>query len=246
MPRMKLTVEYDGSCYHGFQYQKNANTVQEQLEAGIYTLTKEKVKIICAGRTDAGVHALGQVVAFDTGSNIPADRIPAALNSYLPDDIRVMDCMEAENSFNPRFEALRKHYKYYIYREKAGVAIYRNYAYCNTETLDLNNMKKACAYFVGYHNFNAFCARGSTNKTFDRTIFKCQINEKTPFWIFDISANGFLYNMARIIVGTVLDVGRGKYSPDHISQIIISRDRKMAGATVPPQGLYLFRVEYKE
>ena len=245
MRRIKLTIEYDGSRYHGFQYQKNAISVQECLEVGIFELTGEKVKAICAGRTDAGVHALGQVVAFNSQGSIPGDRFAQALNSYLPDDIRVLDSCQEGLDFNPRFHALKKHYKYYIYRQRPGAVVYRNYALCSTEILDIQSMQRACAFFLGHHEFKAFCARGAANKTFDRIVYQCGIEERSPFWVFHISANGFLYNMIRIIMGTLLEVGRGKYPPIRVKQIIASQDRQLAGSTVPPQGLYLYKVEYK-
>lgn len=246
MPKIKLIIEYDGSNYHGFQYQENAITVQERLEDSIHALTGERVKLICAGRTDAGVHALGQVVTFDSQASIPASRWEMALNSFLPDEIRVLDSAQVADDFNPRFHAVRKKYKYLIYRKKHGAVFYRNYALHNREKLDIQSMQKACGYFLGHHNFRAFCARGSSNKTFNRIVDQCILLERESFWEFHIAANGFLYNMVRIIMGTILEVGRGKYQPEHIMNIIASQSRVEAGPTVPPQGLYLCWVEYPE
>jgi tRNA pseudouridine38-40 synthase len=148
------------------------------------------------------------------------------------------------DDFNPRFQALRKEYKYLIYRERKEAVFYRQYAWCNRERLDLQSMQEACRYFIGHHDFSAFCARGSSNTTFDRTIDLCIMVEKEPCWELNIAADGFLYNMVRIIMGTLLEVGRGKYKPEHIQYIIASRDRSEAGPTVPPQGLYLCQVDY--
>ncbi|MEN6349142.1 MAG: tRNA pseudouridine(38-40) synthase TruA [Syntrophomonas sp.] len=244
MGRIKLIMEYDGSNYHGFQIQKNAHTVQAELEKAIYRLSDEQVTITCAGRTDAGVHALGQVVAFDSGATIPGDKWTPALNSFLPADIQVLESRQVKDSFNPRFDAVSKRYIYKIYRRKNGASIYRNYSLCNTEELDLKAMQEGCGLIEGRQNFRAFCASGSSAKTFERRVIRCQITEKEPWLCLEIEADGFLYNMVRIITGTILQVGRSKYSPEYIKEIISLRDRTLAGPTVPPQGLYLVVVNY--
>lgn len=246
MSRVKLVLEYDGSSYHGFQRQKNAHTIQAELEQAIFRLSGEWVSIICAGRTDAGVHALGQVVAFDSNATIPGERWTPALNSYLPDDIRITNSQEVNAGFNPRFDAISKRYIYKIYRQLNGASIYRQHAFCNIERLDSKAMQEACSFIVGRQNFRAFCASGSSAKTFERTVIACKINEKGLFLNLEIEADGFLYNMVRIITGTLLQVGRGKHPPGYIKDIIASQDRTMAGPTVPPQGLYLLTVNYPE
>lgn len=244
MTRIRMTVEYDGSRYHGFQIQHNANTVQAELENGIKRLTGEQVSIICAGRTDSGVHALGQVIAFDTQTSIPGDKWQFALNSFLPPDIQIIESNECSPRFHPRFDALSKTYHYIIYRQNKGRIFYRNYALHNTDSLDVAAMQTACRLLEGRHNFKSFCASGSSVKTFERSVYGCNLVEEEPFLRLEIKADGFLYNMVRIIMGTLLEIGRGNYQPETIEEIITAQDRSHAGPTVPPQGLYLVKVEY--
>lgn len=244
MTRIRMTVEYDGSRYHGFQIQHNANTIQAELENGIWCLTGEKVSIIYAGRTDSGVHALGQVIAFDTLMSIPGDKWQFALNSFLPADIQIIESSECSPVFHPRFDARSKTYHYIIYRHNKEYLFYRNYALHNTDSLDLAAMQAACRLFEGRHNFKSFCASGSSVKTFERNIYRCKLVEEEPFLRLEIKADGFLYNMVRIIMGTLLEIGRGSYYPEIVKDIIAAQDRSQAGPTVPPQGLYLVEVEY--
>lgn len=244
MTRIKMIIEYDGGGYHGFQKQENAHTIQAELEKQIERLTGEIVHIHSAGRTDAGVHARGQVIAFNTDATIPADRWRPALNTFLPPDIRVLQSAEASSAFHPQFQAVSKCYSYYLYREKSGEVFYRHYALCITEPLHLEEMQEACSYIIGRHNFLAFCARGATVKTFERTVQLCHLTADGPFLRLDIEADGFLYNMVRIVMGTLLQVGRGKIVAKEMADIIQSRDRTRAGPTVPPQGLYLVSVTY--
>ncbi len=244
MVRIKMTVEYDGSRYHGFQIQHNANTVQAELENGIKRLTSEQVSIICAGRTDSGVHALGQVVAFDTQTSIPGDKWQFALNSFLPADIQIIESSQCNPHFHPRFDARSKTYHYLLYRQSKGRIFYRNYALYNTDILDIIAMQVGAQLLEGRHNFKSFCASGSSVKTFERSIYRCKVIENEPFLCLEIKADGFLYNMVRIIMGTLLEIGRGNYQPETIKDIIAAQDRTKAGPTVPPQGLYLVEVEY--
>jgi len=244
LTRIRMTVEYDGSRYHGFQIQHNANTVQAELENGIKRLTGDQVSIICAGRTDSGVHALGQVIAFDTQTSIPGDKWQFALNSFLPPDIQIIESNECHPHFHPRFDALSKTYHYIIYRQNKGRIFYRNYALHNTDSLDVPAMQTACRLLEGRHNFKSFCASGSSVKTFERSVYGCNLVEEKAFLRLEIKADGFLYNMVRIIMGTLLEIGRGNYQPETIEEIITAQDRSYAGPTVPPQGLYLVKVEY--
>jgi tRNA pseudouridine38-40 synthase len=239
-----MIIEYDGSRYHGFQKQQNAHTIQAELEKQIERLTGEIVHVDSAGRTDAGVHACGQVIAFDTAATIPGDRWKLALNTFLPPDIRILHSTEASANFHPQFQAVSKRYSYYLYRRKSGEVFHRHYALCTTEPLQVEEMQEACRYIIGRHNFLAFCARGSTAKTFERTVRECCLTSDGPFLRLDIEADGFLYNMVRIVMGTLLQVGRGKIVTTEIADIIQSRDRTRAGPTVPPQGLYLVSVIY--
>jgi tRNA pseudouridine38-40 synthase len=239
-----MIIEYDGSNYHGFQRQDNANSIQAELEKHVGHLSGGVVTICAAGRTDAGVHARGQVVAFDTASTIPPERWSLALNSFLPENIRVLSSSEAEPHFHPQIHAISKHYAYYLYRQKSGAAFYRRYALCNTDQFDITAMRQACQALSGRHNFKAFCASGGSSKTFERTILNCTLSEVGSMLRLDVEANGFLYNMVRIIMGTLLDVGRKRILVDEIPDILKSRDRTRAGPTAPPQGLYLMSVEY--
>ncbi len=245
MKRMKMVIEYDGSGYHGFQRQNNAHTVQAELEAQILRITGEQVTVSGAGRTDAGVHARGQVIAFSTNSPIPDTRWKYALNRYLPEDIKVLESQEVDESFHPAFDAVRKRYQYRIYRQRPGAVFVRKYALLNTEKLNLDAMMEACNEIIGYHDFHAFCSSGATSKTFDRTVYQCSLHEEGPELILDIAANGFLYNMVRIIVGTLLEVGRGKLSAEELAKVILNGKRSLAGPTAPPQGLYLMEVSYE-
>ncbi|MGI6413647.1 MAG: tRNA pseudouridine(38-40) synthase TruA [Syntrophomonadaceae bacterium] len=238
-------VEYDGSRYHGFQAQANVPTVQNEIENGIFKLTRERSPIIAASRTDAGVHALGQVVAFETKVSIPAGRWKRALNSVLPGDIRVLDSCKVDSAFHPRFQAIKKTYVYIVYRETYGKAFWRKYAWCNSDPLDIESMKMAALLFKGRQNFRSFCASGSSAKTYEREVKKCLIADCPPFITLTIEADGFLYNMVRIIMGTLIEVGKGKIAAHQIKDIISAQDRSLAGITAEPQGLYLVGVQYQ-
>ncbi len=244
MKRIKAVLEYDGSNYHGFQKQINAHTIQAELENCIYKLSGEKVSICGAGRTDAGVHALGQVVAFNTSSSIPAPKWTLALNSFLPEDIRILDSQEAASDFHPQFDALMKSYTYLIYRQKQGASFYRRFALLNSENLNLGEMQRACRIIEGKHNFQAFCASGSSVKSWERTVSICKLESQHACLRLDIQADGFLYNMVRIIMGTLLEVGRQRIKAESLIDILASQDRSQAGPTAAPQGLYLRSVEY--
>ncbi|MDO4539939.1 MAG: tRNA pseudouridine(38-40) synthase TruA [Syntrophomonadaceae bacterium] len=244
MPRIKMIVEYDGTNYHGFQRQANAHTVQAEIEKRIRQLTGESLTVSGASRTDTGVHARGQVIVFDTASPIPAERWSSALNGYLPVDIRVLGSEVVADDFHPAFAARQKTYYYRIWRERPGSAMQRQRALLCYEDLDEEAMIRAAAGFVGRHDFQAFCSSGATTRTSERTITRCDVERHGPLLVMYITANGFLYNMVRIIVGTLLEVGRGRIAPDMIPEIIASRDRARAGPTAPPQGLYLLQVEY--
>ncbi|NLB89470.1 MAG: tRNA pseudouridine(38-40) synthase TruA [Syntrophomonadaceae bacterium] len=244
MHRIKLILEYDGSNYHGYQRQKNAHTIQEEIESGILKLVGQSINTISAGRTDTGVHALGQVVAFDTDSSIPPEKWSFALNSVLPPDIRVISSELASSEFHPRYDAISKIYNYKIYRKAQGKTIFRNYALCMTEPLNIPAMQEACKLIIGKHNFKSFCASGSSVKNFERTVMNCAITEEWPFVNLEIEANGFLYNMVRIIMGTLLEIGQNNLKPEMMSDIIKAENRALAGPTAPPQGLYMVEVKY--
>lgn len=244
MQRIKMILEYDGSAYHGFQRQSNAHTIQAEIESAIYALTGENLSITAAGRTDAGVHAWGQVIAFHTNATIPAERWSLALNSKLPEDIRILSSQAVPADFHPQFWAHKKSYAYLIYRQTEGAAFYRNYALLNTEALNLEEMQEACGLITGKHDFRAFCASGSSVKNWERNVSLCRLSEAGPWLRLDIEADGFLYNMVRIIAGTLLEIGRQRIQVEQLPAILESHERALAGPTVAPQGLYLCSVDY--
>ena len=241
---IKLILEYDGTNYCGWQKQINAPTVQETLEKAIFKLTTEKVNSIGSGRTDSKVHALGQVVNFHTSSIIPAEKFAIALNSILPRDIVVKKSVEQELDFHSRYWAVGKEYKYFIYNGKIRSALKRNYSYFVNYDLDVEAMKYALNYFGGTHDFAGFMSTGSSVLGTTRTIKGAQLVENDDIIEITIRGTGFLYNMVRIIVGTLVDIGTGKIDKNLIEEIIESKDRNRAGHTAPAEGLYLSKVFY--
>ncbi len=245
MRNIKLVIEYDGKEFNGWQKQPNKLNIQGTIEKAIEAITKEKVELMASGRTDAGVHALGQVANFKTNSNIPIDKFAIAINSNLKKSIIIKSAEEVDEKFHSRLSCKKKTYRYIINNSKYGTAIYRNLETCIKEKLDIEKMKEAVKYFEGEHDFKAFKASGTSSKSSVRTIYKAEVIEKENDRIYvELTGNGFLYNMVRIIVGTLVEVGMGKIEPQDIKGIIDSKDRKNAGKTLPPQGLYLLRVEY--
>ncbi|MBC9785287.1 tRNA pseudouridine(38-40) synthase TruA [Heliobacterium chlorum] len=246
--RVKFIVAYDGTNYHGFQTQEdptNLPTIQDELMRAIQVLTGEEAKITCAGRTDAGVHARGQVVDFLTTSRIPDEKFPLAMNSLLPKDVSVVKAETVAEDFHSRFGALGKHYRYSIYNHRIHSPFHHRYSYQVYPPLNVAAMQEAAGYFVGTHDFRGFCATGSPVKDFVRTIWRCTMTvTEENLLLMDVMGDGFLYNMVRIITGTLVDVGKGKIAPESIPQIIASRDRTQAGTTAPPQGLALLEVWY--
>lgn len=244
MRNIILKLEYDGTNYSGWQRQNNAVTVQELLEKSLYELLGKETKVTGCSRTDAGVHALGFVCNFYTDSKIPADKFPYALNRILPDDIVVLEGREGEEGFHARYHALGKKYRYRIYNHIFPSAVHRNYTWHNPYDLDVQKMKRAANYFIGQHDFSAFMASGSSVKDTVRNVTLLTVEKQGVELIIEIAANGFLYNMVRIIAGTLVEVGKGKIAAELIPEIIQSKERKKAAATAPPQGLYLVEVYY--
>lgn len=241
---IKLILEYDGTNYSGWQKQPDAKSIQETLENAILKITGEKVNLIGSGRTDSRVHALGQVANFKTNSKIPGNRFVKALNSMLPSDIAVRESMEVDDDFHARFNAIGKEYKYLIYNNKVRSPLKRNYSYFVDYDLDIEKMREALDLFLGTHDFRGFMSSGSSIKTTVRTISNIEFIKKEDIIELSIMGNGFLYNMVRIIVGTLVDIGIGKIDITDISDIIESCDRNKAGHTAPPEGLYLSKVFY--
>lgn len=246
MRNIKAILEYDGTNYKGFQVQRQVLTVQMVLEQALEKLTREKIKIIGAGRTDAGVHALGQTINFITDSTIPTERFALALNSCLPRDIRVLTAVQVPHSFHARYSAVWKRYRYLIRCGTSGGVFWRNYALILSDPVDVALMQEAAAYLVGTHDFRCFCAGGGEAKTTVRTITQCSLEKTGSGIILEVVADGFLYHMVRNIVGTLLQAGRGQRQPSEMLQILASKDRKQAGPTAPPQGLYLVEVGYPD
>jgi len=245
MPRLKLTLEYDGGCFLGWQVQAEGPTVQGELERALAELTGEAVRVAGSGRTDSGVHARAQVASFDTESSIPPEKFPAALNSLLPEGVSVLACEGVPADFHARYSARRKLYRYVIICRRPGLALDRERAAWVPEELDTARMIEAAGHFVGEHDFRAFATDvDDEEKGTVREVIRCDI-ERCGEWIeIDVEGTGFLRKMVRTIVGTLIDVGRGHTAPGDIPAIIESRDRKRAGPTAPPQGLYLVEVKY--
>jgi len=245
MRNLKLILEYDGTNYAGFQRQSNALTIQEVLEEKLSFLTEEKLRVIASGRTDAGVHAQGQAVNFYTACSIPAQRFPLALNTMLPPDITVSAAREVPLDFHSCYSSQSKVYSYKILNRRTPSPFLRKYAYHFPRRLNLGSMKEGAQCFLGEHDFAAFRSLGSSVRTTVRHIYRLEINEEVENLIeLEIEANGFLYNMVRIIVGTLLQIGLGKISPQDLPEIIKSKERQRAGETVPAHGLCLKEVKY--
>lgn len=241
---VKILIEYDGTNYHGWQRQKNARSIQETLERAISRVTGETVNVTGAGRTDAGVHALGQVANFLTQTRIPVEKLPYAINSKLPKDIVVKGAEVVPEDFHARKWAKAKTYCYSIYNAPFPSPLLRNYTYFFPLPIDLEAMKKAAAEFIGVHDFSAFRASGSPVKSSVRRVNRLEIIRRQDIVNIEIEADGFLYNMVRIIAGTLLEAGIGKLNPQKVKAIIESCDRNKAGRTLPPQGLCLIKVQY--
>lgn len=244
MRNIKLIIEYDGTNYNGWQTQKNKTSIQETIENALRMVMNEEIELFGASRTDSGVHALGQTANFMTNSNIIIEKIPSALNSILPTDIAVKSAVEVNDDFHARFSSKGKKYKYVVLNDKTPSPMLRNYTYFYRYNLDFEAMKEACAYFKGEHDFASFKSTGGSAKTSMRTIYDVELIKNENIIEFYISGDGFLYNMVRIIVGTLIDVGIGKIKPKQVEEIILLRDRKRAGKTAPAHGLCLVEVYY--
>ncbi len=241
---LKLTIAYDGTAYSGFQRQANAITVQQALEERLAKIFGHPVKVAGAGRTDAGVHAYGQVVSLRTTGSIPTDRIPLAARSVLPDDIVVTAAADMAANFHARFAAKSKIYEYRIYTGAVPDPFLRNYAWHVADAPDAALMNAAAQRAAGRHDFSAFRAAGGAATSPVRTIFAASCRENGALLEFSFWGSGFLYHMVRNLVGTLVDVGLGRISEEDFAAILASRDRKNAGITAPPQGLYLKEVLY--
>ncbi len=241
----KLTMAYDGTNYHGWQRQKNGITVQEAVEDVLSQIAGESVVVTGCSRTDAGVHARVYVCSFTMKTTIPADKIPFVLNTKLPPDIRAYKCEVMHEGFNARFETVTKAYEYKIVNAPFQNPLMRNFAWHYPIKLDLDKMHKAARIIQGKHDFASFCAAGSTVKSTVRNLTELTVKSDGDVITVRAAADGFLYNMVRIIVGTLVYVGCGKLSEDDIAELIEKKDRRLLGITAPPQGLALVEVNYE-
>ena len=248
MRRIKLTVAYDGTNYCGWQVQPNGITIEEGLNKAICTLTGEEIAVIGASRTDSGVHAMGNIAVFDTGSRIPAERFSYALNQRLPEDIVVTKSEEVSLDWHPRYQNSLKTYEYHILNTKTPVPTKRLYNCFVSFDLDVNRMRQGAQYLLGEHDFAAFCCIRTNAKTTVRTVTDLQIQQnplKPEEITIRITGNGFLYNMVRIIAGVLIRVGRGFYEPEKVLELLEGRERKKEAVTAPPQGLCLMEIVYE-
>lgn len=245
MRQIKLVIEYDGTNYHGWQIQPEVRTIQEEISKKISQMTGEKVTLLGAGRTDAGVHAWGQVACFKTSSQIPLEGFYRGLNSLLPPDIVIKSVAEVAENFHPQFNARSKIYQYVILNQKAPSAIHRQFSWHVPFPLDIMAMQKAADCLVGRRDFSSFQAADDEPTQPVREIIWAQWSVREEVFLdFFIEADGFLKHMVRNIVGTLVDVGRGKISVADFQNIIEAKDRRLAGMTAPPQGLFLVAIKY--
>lgn len=246
MKRVKLVVAYDGTNYCGWQIQPNGITIEEVLNHHLSELLKEPIKVIGASRTDAGVHALGNVAVFDTSARMPAEKISYALNTRLPEDIRIQDSWEVSAAYHPRFCKTVKTYEYCILNRRFPDPTRRLYTLFSYYHLDVEKMREAASYLVGEHDFKSLCTHKEEVENTVRTIYSLDVLKEGDLIRLRIRGNGFLYNMVRIIAGTLLRVGSGYYEPGYMKELLEAKDRQAAGETAPPQGLTLVKIEYPD
>lgn len=244
MKRVKLVVAYDGTAYHGWQLQPNAPTIEGELNRALSELLNEEIQVIGASRTDSGVHALCNVAVFDTEARIPANKISYALNRKLPEDIKVQSSEEVAPDFHPRHCDSRKTYEYRILNREFPLPTNRLYSYFTYIPLDEVKMQGAACYLVGEHDFKSFCAVAAVVETTVRTLYEVNVERQGEEIVIRVCGSGFLYNMVRIIAGTLMEVGRGNLEPDKIKEILEAKDRCAAGPTAPACGLSLVKYEF--
>lgn len=242
--RLALTVQYDGTNYYGWQSQTGGNTVQQKIEEAIFELTRENVKLHAAGRTDAGVHAFGQVANFDTRSPIPPDKFCYALNDRLPEDISVVNSVRVPDEFHAQYMAAGKHYRYVILNSRVRQPLYAHRAMQVGAPLNDEKMRLGALHLLGEHDFKSFCSTKIDVKNTVRNITELTVERTGNIITIDAVGSGFLRNMVRIIAGTLIKCGLGKYEPDNITEILKAKDRKTAGPTAEASGLYLMKVYY--
>lgn len=246
MKRVKLVVAYDGTNYNGWQIQPNGITIEGELNRHLSELLSEEIKVTGASRTDAGVHALGNVAVFDTNARMPAEKISYALNTRLPADIRIQDSCEVAPDFHPRFQKTTKTYEYKILNRRFPDPTRRLYSFFYYYPLDVTKMQQAADYLVGEHDFKSFCTAKPDVDNTVRTIYSLEVTKEADMITIRVTGNGFLYNMVRIIAGTLIRVGGGSIEPEQIKEILEAGDRKIAGETARPEGLTLVKIMYCE
>ena len=245
MKRVKMIVAYDGTNYSGWQFQNNAITIEQKLNEALYDLLGEEITVAGASRTDAGVHSQGNVCIFDTETRIPAEKIAFALNARLPEDIVVQESCEVDMDFHPRFSKSRKTYEYRVLNRKMPMPTLRRDTYFYHYDLDVEKMNQAAGYLVGEHDFKSFCSVHTQAETTVRTIYSCAVTKDGDVIKIRVTGNGFLYNMVRIIAGTLIEVGAGKRQPEEIMTMLEATDRQSAGPTAPAHGLTMIGLEYE-
>jgi len=245
---IKLTLAYDGTDFAGWQFQLNQRTVQDTLEQTVAKVTGQFSRVTASGRTDAGVHALAQIVSFETASSLPAEVLWRALNAELPHDMAALTVEDAPDSFHAQRDARRKRYRYVICDHRVRDLFRRRYAWQVFNRLDAPAMQRAAAQLVGRHDFASFETAGSERETTERTVFDLTVCRHEPpedrVVQVEVEADGFLYNMVRNIVGTLVEIGQGRQAESWIADVLAARDRRRAGPTAPPQGLFLISVLY--
>ena len=246
MKRIMLTVAYDGTAYNGWQVQPNGITIEGELNKALRELLGEDISVIGASRTDAGVHALCNMAVFDTENRILPKKIAPALNARLSEDIRVQRSIEVEPDFHPRRCNTKKTYEYRIYMGRYENPIGRQYAHFVYVPLDVEKMQTAAEYLVGEHDFKSFCVAKAQVLTTVRTLYSAEVKKEGAYLLIRVSGSGFLFNMVRIIAGTLLEVGKGKMEPEQVKEILKAKDRQAAGPTAPARGLTLVSFEFCE
>lgn len=243
---LAVQLSYQGTDFNGYQIQPGApRTVQAEVQQVLARLLRHPPRLTCAGRTDAGVHAYAQVVSFETDKDFPVDRLAPALNSMLPPDVRAVQAWEVPAEFSARFSALARHYRYILRPQEATTNPHlRNSIWYCRHDLDFEKLRQGWLSLQGQHNFQAFCKSGSYRKDYEISVHWCNAWQWQGFWVLEIIAQSFLYNMVRNLVGTVVDIARGKLPPEQLQQALASGERQLSGSTAPPQGLYLYHVLY--
>ena len=244
MKRYLCTVQYLGKNYCGYQSQDNGVSIQQKIEEALEIAFKQKIEIFASGRTDAGVNAYAQTFHFDADSTIPAPKVPFAVNMFLPEDIKILDCKQVADNFNARFDVKKKTYEYNIYVSPVELPVKNVFAYHIQKMPDIDKMKQCANLLVGEHNFKAFMSAGGQSKTFVRKIYLIKIKQKKNDISVEVTGNGFLYNMVRIIVGTLLEVGFGRKTIEDVKKALDTQQRKLAGYLVPAHALFLKSVKY--